>query len=51
MKLTGYFIKDIKQYGEISEKIVRAELSNDKDIEKLKEEREIFLNELIKRYG
>lgn len=51
-ELTGYFIKDIKQYAEFSEKIgeLKASESN-KEIERLKEAQEEYLMELVKRYS
>lgn len=49
-QITGYFIKDVKQYAELSEEIGRLTSSSpDKvQIEKIREE---YLLELVKRYG
>ena len=53
-ELTGYFIKDIRQFGELCEDIARLEsfacdLESEK-INKLIEEKEEYLIELVKRY-
>jgi hypothetical protein len=51
MKLTGYFIKDVRQYGEMSEIIGELKSSNNiEELEKIKKEQEEYLIELVKRY-
>jgi uncharacterized protein YeaO (DUF488 family) len=51
-ELTGYFIKDVKQYAEFSEKIGELKLSkSEHEIKKLKDIQEEYLIELVKRYS